>query len=172
MLYGDLEGKNKIYDLEGNFIPLKDECIFSTIEGFLEKVEKKLKTAWRILFFDGTGLFILSDRRLVFLREPIKYETSFNFSISRFATMSDWEYWTNRANKAIEAGAKEFVEVPYNEIDKVKIGKTFSRIFVKSDDHKYKVTVDAKIGEELSRINDEEDIQPLFCFEKIEDDNE
>lgn len=169
MLFGDLEGKNKIYDLEGNFIPLNDECIYSTIEGFLEKVEKKLKTTWRVLFFDGSGMFILSEKRLVFFREPIKYDASFKFSGNRFATMSDWEYWTNRANKAIEAGAKEFVEVPYNEIEKVKIGKTFSKIFIKSKDEKFKITVEANIGKEIARIHDEKGIQPLFCFEKIEE---
>lgn len=169
MLYGDLEGKGKIYDKNGKFIHKSKECIFSTLEGYCKKVEKKLQTAWRVLFFDGPGLFIFSDRRLVFLREPIKYETSLKFSGSRFATMSDWEYWTNRAKKAIEAGAKEFIEIPYNEIEKVKNGKLMSKIYVKSENVKYKVTVDGDIGRELARIITEEEIEPLFCF-KVEED--
>ena len=115
MLYGDLEGIGKIYDKNGKFIHKSKECIFSTLKGYCKKVEKKLQTAWRVLFFDGPGLFIFSDRRLVFIREPIKYDKPLNFSGSRFATMSDWEYWTLRANKAIVKGAMEFIEIPIEE---------------------------------------------------------
>ena len=130
MLIGDIEGLNKIYDADGTLIPKKDECVMSTFNAYCRKAEKKIRLKWRIIFYDGLGLYVFTDNRMVFLRNPIKYETSFKFSGSRFATLSDWEYWTNRSNKALEKSAKEFFEIPYDEIEKVNIGSSTCRIIV------------------------------------------
>ncbi|MCK5560004.1 MAG: hypothetical protein KAJ51_05400 [Thermoplasmata archaeon] len=173
MQYGDLEGQNNVYDSEGILIPLKDECVMATIDGYTKKVEKKIRLKWRIVFYDGGGVFILTDKRLVFIRDPIKYERPFKFSGGRFATLADWEYWTNRSNKAIEAGAKEFFEIGYEEITKVKNGKRFSKIIVKVEDTKFRFVVDANIGKMLVKLQEKDkSIQPLICFENYDDEAE
>ncbi len=109
MRYGDLEGQNKVYDAEGILIPLENECVMSTIDGYTKKVEKHSKLKWQVVFFDGGGVFVFTDKRWVFLRAPIKYERPYKFSGGRFATLADWEYWTNRSNKALEAGVDSIV---------------------------------------------------------------
>jgi hypothetical protein len=116
---------------------------------------------------------VFTDKRLVFLRDPLKYERPYKFSGGRFATLADWEYWTNRSNKAIQAGAKEFFEVPYNEIDKVKNGKNLSKIIVKADETKYRFIVDVNVGKTLTKLQEEDNsIQPLICFENYDDESE
>jgi hypothetical protein len=170
MLFGDLEGLNKVYDKEGILIPKKNECILATFDGYFEKLEQQMHKHWRIEFFDGPGIFILTDKRLVFMREPLKYDQKFKFSGGRFAELADWEYWTNRANKARQAGAKEFIELPYNEIENVKNGKKFSEILVKSGNENYRITVDVLVGVELERLQSEEGkLEPIICFEVIDD---
>jgi hypothetical protein len=170
MLFGDLEGLNKVYDSEGILIPQKNECVLATFNGYFEKLEQEIHKHWRIEFFDGAGIFILTDKRMVFMREPLKYDKKFKFSGSRFAELADWEYWTNRANKAREAGAKEFIELPYDEIQKIRTGKKFSEILVKSSKNNLRITVDALVGVELERLQTEEGkVEPVICFEKRED---
>jgi hypothetical protein len=173
MRFGDLEGMGTVYDKEGILIPHDDECVLTTMDGYFEKLEKRIRLKWRIEFFDGAGFFVLTDKRLVFLRDPLKYETEFKFSSKRFATMADWEYWVNRSNKASEACAKEFVEVPYSEIEKIKNGKRFSHILVNHQHERYRIVVDSKIGTELEKLQSSGGkVQPLICFEHIESDNE
>jgi len=172
MRFGDLEGMGTVYDREGIVIPQDNECVLSTMDGYLEKLEKRIRLKWRIEFFDGAGFFVLTDHRLIFLRDPLKYETEFKFSSKRFATMADWEYWVNRSNKACEAGAKEFVEVPYSEIEKIKNGKNISQILVNHDDDRYRIVVESKVGVELEKLQSSDGkIQPLICFEQIDTDN-
>ena len=167
MQYGDLEGQNKVYDSEGVLIPIEDECVMATMDGYTKKAEKKIRLKWQIVFYDGGGVFVLTDRRLVFLRDPIKYERPAKFSGGRFATLADWEYWTNRSNKAIEAGAKEFFEIDYEEIVKVKNGKKFSKIIIKEKDTKFRFIVDVNVGKNLAKIQEgDSSIQPLICFEE------
>ncbi len=172
MLYGDLAGIGKIYDSDGIVIPHENECVMASFKGYVRKVERRLRGKWRVEFYDGLGLFILTDKRLVYIRNPIKYDKPFKFSGGRFATLSDWEYWTNRANKAIDAGAKEFFELPLNEIEKVKNGKLNSSIFVNDKGNKYRITLDAHVGHELEKFQNEGDkSMPLICFEEIKDDD-
>jgi hypothetical protein len=168
MKYGDIEGQGSVYDSEGTLIPLKNECVMSTFSGFCQKVEQQVLLKWRIKFYDGPGLFVLTDKRLVFLRNPLIYNIPFKFSGSRFATLGDWEYWTNRSNKAVEQGAMEFFEIPYSEIEKVKTGRKFSRVFINSGDDKFRLTVESKVGAELEKLQDEDKkVQPIICFEEL-----
>ncbi|WP_455392486.1 hypothetical protein [[Eubacterium] cellulosolvens] len=173
MLYGDIEGQGKVYDDEGTLIPLKEECVMSTFNAYCRKGEKQIRLKWRIMFYDGLGTFVFTDKRLVFLRNPIKYDRSFKFSGDRFATLADWEYWTNRSNRALDAGAKEFFEISYSEIEKVKTGSDISRIFVKTEDERFRFTVEAKVGAELEKLQTQEGkLQPIICFEELKADDE
>jgi hypothetical protein len=168
MLFGDIEGQGKVYDDEGTLIPQKNECVMSTFNAYCRKGEKQIRLKWRIMFYDGPGTFVFTDKRLVFLRNPLKYDRDFKFSGSRFATLADWEYWTNRSNKALEVGAKEFFEIPYNEIEKVKTGQDQSWIIVKSGDEKFRFTLESKVGAELQKLqNEDSKIQPIICFEAL-----
>jgi hypothetical protein len=173
MQFGDLEGKDKVYDSEGILIPMKNECILSTMDGYTKKAEKKVRLKWQIVFYDGGGVFVFTDKRLVFLREPVKYEQPYKFSGGRFATLADWEYWTNRSNKAIDAGAKEFFEIQYDEIEKVKNGKKLSKIIVRTGEKKFRFIVDVNIGKTLAQLQEgDNNIQPLICFEGFPDEKE
>ena len=173
MLYGDIEGQGKVYDSEGTLIPHKDECVMATFNAYTRKGEQQIRLKWRIMFFDGPGTFVFTDKRLVFLRNPLKYDRDFKFSGDRFATLADWEYWTNRSNKALEVGAKEFFEIPYSEIEKVKTGSDQSIIFVKSGNDRFRFTVEANVGAELQKLQDEDNkIQPIICFEAICEEDE
>jgi hypothetical protein len=169
MLYGDLEGKGKIYDEEGIVIPVRNECVMASFNGYVRKVERNIRHKWRVEFFDGLGVFLLTDMRLVYIREPIKYDKPAKFSGGRFATLSDWEYWTNRSNKALKSGAKEFIEIPLTEIDKINTGKLNSRIFVKTENNDYRITVDSHVSEEIKKFQNAktegETKMPLICFE-------
>jgi hypothetical protein len=168
MQFGDIEGLNKIYDSEGIMIPQENECVLSTLNGYIKKVEQEIHKHWRIMFFDGPGLFVLTDKRLVFLREPQKYNQNAKFSGKRLAELADWEYWTNRSNKAREAGAKEFIELPYSEIETVRNGKKLSEITVRSKNKDFRIALDCVIGNELETLqNQKGKIEPLLCFEKL-----
>ncbi len=169
MNYGDIEGIDKIYDSEGILIPKNNECILTTLDGYLEKLEQHEHLHWRIKFFDGNGIFVLTDQRLVFLREPLKYETKFKFTADRFAELADWEYWTNRSNKALAAGAKEFIELPYSEILKVENGKDFSYIHITANGEKYRLLVACEVGVELEKLqNTDGKIEPIICFDVLD----
>ncbi len=171
MLYGDLEGLGKVYDSDGIVIPNKNECVMASFNGYVRKLEKSIRHKWRVEFFDGFGLFVLTDKRLVYIRNPINYDSKFKFSGGRFATLSDWEYWTNRSNKAMERGAKEFIEIPLNEIEKVRNGRSYSILQVNEKNDKYRVMVDAHVGEELEKFqNKEKKIMPLICFEELKEE--
>jgi hypothetical protein len=172
MFYGDIEGLGKIYDSDGIMIPDNNECVIASFNGYIRKVEKRFRYKWRVEFFDGLGLFILTDKRLVYIREPIKYDSKFKFSGGRFATLADWEYWTNRSNKSIKAGAKEFVNIPLNEIEKVENGREYSILRVDDKTDKYQVMVDSHVGEELEKFQDKgKNIMPLICFEELKEND-
>jgi hypothetical protein len=173
MRFGDLEGKKIVYDEEGILIPENNECVLSTMDGYTKKGEQKLGLKWRVIFYDGGGVFIFTDKRLVFLRDPVKYERPYKFSGGRFATLADWEYWTNRSNKVIEAGGKEFFEISYEEIEKIKNGKELSKIIVRTGETKFRFIVDANVGKTISQLQDgESKFQPLICFEKLPENEE
>jgi hypothetical protein len=168
MFYGDLEGMGKVYDSDGIVIPDKNECVMASFNGYVKKLEKSIRHKWRVEFFDGLGLFLITDRRLVYIRDPIKYDTKFKFSGGRFATLADWEYWTNRSNKSIESGAKEFIEIPLEQIEKIKTGRTHDIILISDDQNKFRVTVDTHVGKELRKFqNQDEKRMPLICFEEL-----
>lgn len=170
MLYGDLEGLEKVYDADGIVIPHKSECVMASFNGYVKKLEKSIRHKWRVEFFDGLGLFLLTDKRLVYIRDPIKYDSKFKFSGGRFATLADWEYWTNRSNKSIDAGAKEFFEIPLDQIEKIKTGRTHDIIYVNDEQDKYRVTVDTHVGKELLKYQTEGNkMMPLICFEELKD---
>jgi hypothetical protein len=171
MQYGDLEGLGTVYDSDGIVIPDKKECVMASFNGYVRKLERSIRHKWRVEFFDGLGLFVLTDKRVVYIRNPIKYESKFKFSGGRFATLSDWEYWTNRSNKAKEMGAKEFIEIPLNEIETVKNGKSYSILQVNDKNDKYRLMVDAHVGLELEKFQDKEkNIMPLICFEELKEE--
>jgi hypothetical protein len=143
------------------------------MDGYTKKAEKKVRLKWQIVFYDGGGVFIFTDIRLVFLRDPVKYERPYKFSGGRFATLADWEYWTNRSNKTIEAGGKEFFEIPYEEIYKVKNGNKLSKIIVKTEDTKFRFIVDANVGKTMAKLQKVgSEFQPLICFDKLPEEEE
>jgi hypothetical protein len=116
---------------------------------------------------------VFTDKRLVFLRDPVKYERPYKFSGGRFATLADWEYWTNKSNKVVDAGAKEFFEIPYTEVDKIKSGKELSRIIVNDGKNKFRFVVDTNVGKILAQLQKgDSKIQPLICFEELPDNEE
>ncbi|MEE9150556.1 MAG: hypothetical protein V3U20_01825, partial [Thermoplasmata archaeon] len=70
MKIGDVGGKGEIYNEEGEPILMKDESIRERFRGScINWATRKRGKIHGIMNFEGEGEFILTDKRLLFLRE-------------------------------------------------------------------------------------------------------
>ncbi len=152
MRLGDIDGKGVIYDDSGQMLIHDGECLTKTQDGLCVGVYKKHKAGWKVIFMDGPGCFAITNLRTVFIREPKSYPGGDDKVAKRLYSMSDGQYWPDKADKAKEAGAMEFFEVLHDEVKKIKHGSKDSSIFVEIEGEKHKIVVDndiAKILEDL-----------------------
>ncbi|MDY6964670.1 MAG: hypothetical protein SVM80_01695 [Halobacteriota archaeon] len=152
MKFGDVEGKEEMYDDSGNMLLQEGECISEVVNETCDGIFEKHSLGWRIVFMDGPGCYFITDTRTVFLREPLSYQGGEDELAKRLYSFTDGQYWPDRADKAKSAGAKEFFEIMHDEIEKFKHGKQDSSIFVDSEDGKYKVVVGRNVGDALEKI--------------------
>ncbi len=152
MRLGDVDGKGVIYDASGQMLFHDGECAAETLDGMCIGIYKKHKAGWKVIFMDGAGCFVITNLRTVFLREPKSYPGGDDKVAKRMYSMSDGQYWPDKAEKAKEAGAKEFFEIMHDEVEKIKHAKKESTIFVEVEGLKHKITVDKEIGEALEKI--------------------
>jgi hypothetical protein len=101
---------------------------------------------------DGPGCFVITNLRSVFIRDPKSYPGSDDKVAKRLYSLSDGQYWPDKADKAKEAGAREYFMVYHDEVEKIKHGKKDSTIFVEWEGLKHKVTVDKSMGEALEKV--------------------
>ena len=152
MRLGDIDGKGVIYDNSGSMLFHDGECMTKTMDGMCIGIYKRYKAGWKVIFMDGPGCFVITNLRMVFLREPKTYPGGDDKVAKRLYSMSDGQYWPDKADRAKAAGAKEFFEIMHDEVKKIKHHKKEASIFVEMEDEKHKVIVDYNIGQALEKI--------------------
>lgn len=152
MRLGDIDGKGKIYDNSGNMLFHDGECMTKKMDGMCTGIYKKHKAGWKVIFMDGPGCFVMTNLRMVFLREPKTYPGGEDKVAKRLYSLSDGQYWPDKADRAREKGAKEYFEILHDEVKKIKHSKKESSIFVESEEGKHKIILDNNIGETLENI--------------------
>lgn len=160
MNIGDVEGKGKIYNDEGEPILLKDENIKERFRGLcINWATRKRGKIHGIMNFEGEGEFIITDKRLIFLRRPREFPPGY-WAVGRqsgglvgdeLVGGGDWQYALARSNRAKELGGLEFLEIELDEIERINIGKENAQIHIKNKD-KFQLIVDKNTGERLSHI--------------------
>lgn len=152
IFFGDVEGKNELYDDLGNMLLREGECLYETMNGMCDGIYERHKLGWKVIFMDGPGCYFITDSRTVFLREPKTYPGAGDSIAKRFYSFSDGQYWPDRADKAKSEGAKEFFEINHEEIQKFNHGRINSSIFVESEGEKYKIVIEKEVGEALEKV--------------------
>jgi len=160
MKIGDVEGKGKIYNEEGEPILLGDENIRGRFRGTcINWATRKRGKIHGIMNFEGEGEFIVTDKRLVFLRRPREFPPGY-WAVGRqsgglvgdeLVGGGDWQYALARSNRAKEMGGLEFLEIGLGEIERINIGKENAQIYIQNDD-KFQLIVDKNTGEKLSHF--------------------
>lgn len=164
MKIGDVEGMGAIYNEEGEPILLKNESIQGRFIGScLNWATRKRGKIHGIMNFEGEGEFIVTDKRLLFLRSPRDFPPGY-WAVGRqsgglvgdeLPGGGDWQYALARSNRAKEMGGFEFLEIDLDEIKRINIGKENARIYIQNDD-KFKLIVDKNTGEKLAEFFGEE----------------
>jgi hypothetical protein len=149
---GDIDGKGTVYDESGQMLFHHGECASQTITGMAYGVYKKYKAGWKVVFMDGPGCFVITNLRSVFIRDPKSYAGSDDKVAKRLYSMSDGQYWPDKADKAKEAGAREYFEIYHDEVEKIKHGRKDSTIYIEWEGLKHKITVDKTMGEALEKV--------------------
>ena len=160
MKIGDLEGKGKIYSDDGTLILHKGETIKKRFKGTcLNWATRKRSKIHGIKNFEGEGEFIVTDKRVLFLRQPREFPPGY-WAVGRqsgglvgdeLVGGGDWQYALARSNRAKEQGGMEYLETTLDEIVRINVGKNNSRIYIKNSDE-FTLIVDKKTGEELANI--------------------
>ncbi len=160
MRIGDVEGKGEIYDQEGVPILLKYEKVKKRFRGMLLNwATRKKGKIHGILNFEGEGEFILTDQRLLFLREPREFPPGYWATGRQSGGLvgdelrggGDWQYALARSNRAKDLGGLEFVEVWLDEIKRINITSDKAQIYIENDD-KFRLIVDNETGEKLAGL--------------------
>lgn len=152
MKFGDIEGKGTVYDSSGQMLFHDGECMTKTLDGMCNGIYKRHKAGWKVVFMYGEGCFVITNLRTVFLREPKTYAGGDDKVAKRLYSMSDGQYWPDKAERAQAASAKEFFEIMHDEVKKIKHDKKESSIFIEAEGTKHKILVEKKIGEALNEI--------------------
>lgn len=160
MNIGDVEGKGKIYNDEGEPILLRGETVKERFRGFcINWATRKRGKIHGIMNFEGEGEFIITDKRLMFLRRPREFPPGY-WAVGRqsgglvgdeLVGGGDWQYALARSNRAKEMGGLEFLEIELDEIERINIGKENAQIHIQNED-KFQLIVDKNTGERLSHI--------------------
>lgn len=158
MNIGDLDGQGKIYDLDGNPILEPEEKIEAQFIGTcLNWATRKKGKIHGIKNFEGAGDFIITNKRLLFLRRPREFPPGYWAAGRQSGGLigdelvggGDWQYALARSNRTKEQGGLEFIEIALDEIKRINISKNNAHIFIENKD-KFKLIVDKHTGEKLA----------------------
>jgi hypothetical protein len=154
MHFGDLQGKNKVYDADGEPILKKDETLDKYMKAYCGRGWRRYKLGWRTIIFEGEGSFYFTNERLIFIRSLDFQPQVHTFNVKK--EMGDFggsAYRAHRANRAFQQGGYDFLEIPLNEIQKVEIEEKKNRavVFVKDNKDRFKLYFDIDVGKVLSK---------------------
>jgi hypothetical protein len=155
MRFGDLQGKNKIYDIDGEPILQDGEKIKKTKVAYCGRGWRRYKLGWRTILFEGEGIFYFTNQRIIFIRSLGYQPRVHTFNVKK--EMGDFggnAYRAHRANRAVQQGGYDFLEIPLNEIQNVEIEDKKGRavVFVKDEKNKFKLYFEMDIGKELKNF--------------------
>jgi hypothetical protein len=160
MKIGDLDGQDKIYSKSGEPILHNEETIKERFIGMcINWATRKKGKLHGIMNFEGEGEFIITDKRLLFLRKPREYPAGY-WAVGRqkgglvgdeLVGGGDWQYALARSNRTKEMGGLEFLEIGLEEIKRINITSESAFIFIENAD-KFKLIVDKNTGEKLADI--------------------
>ena len=153
MRYGDIKGKGKIYSASGEPIILPGERISERVEGGLHRGWVRYKLGWRTILFKGYGSYIFTNKRIIYLERPKFVEKIHTFNIDHeLGDFGGWDYHAHRMRRATAMGAFIFLELPIDEITKVKLKKNHTLVFVDDKKHKYKLVIDNEIAPKFEKV--------------------
>ncbi len=155
MKFGDLQGKNKVYDSDGEPILNKGEKLDRSMTAYCGRGWRRYKLGWRTIIFEGEGTFYFTNERLIFIRSLEFKSQVHTFNVKK--EMGDFggsAYRAHRANRAVQQGGYDFLEIPLNEVQKVKLEDNKGRavVFVKDEKDKFKLYFDIGVGEKIQEI--------------------
>lgn len=160
MKIGDIEGKGKIYTDDGEPVLQENETIRERFTGLcINWATRKKGKIHGIMNFEGEGEFIVTDKRLLFLRKPRNFPPGY-WAVGRQAGGlvgdelvggGDWQYLLARSNMTKEMGGLEFLEIQLNEIKRINISQDNAQIFVENHD-KFRLIIDSNTGEILAGL--------------------
>jgi len=152
MLYGDIQGKGRVYTNSGNIILKPGEKILKSTSGVLHRGWIKYKLGWRTILFKGFGCFNFTNQRIIYLEVPAYIEKIHTFSLDHeLGDFGGWDYHAHSMRRAAALGAFMFFELPYSEVIKFKHGKKLSTVLTDDKKHKYKLVIEHRIAKELER---------------------
>jgi len=143
MRIGHLDGKNSVYDVEGQLILDSDEVLLSRHIG----VDLNVTKSWRTWFMNsvieteaGSFSCFMTDKRLVFIRRPDQWKASAYLMTPYGAPGGIADSY--RAKEIAEAGGYEYYEVGLEDIKHYKTYPNCVDILVLSSDGvKHRATV-------------------------------
>ena len=160
MNIGDMDGKGTIYDDNGNPILKEGEEERDSFRGMcINWATRKKGKLHGIMNFEGEGDFIVTNKRLIFLREPREFPPGY-WAVGRqkgglvgdeFVGGGDWQYALARSNRTRKMGGLEFIEVPLEEISRINIGAESTNLHIRNGD-RFKLVVDSTTGERLASL--------------------
>jgi hypothetical protein len=158
MKIGDLDGQNKIYDENHDPILSEGETIKDRFFGIcINWATRKKGKLHGIMNFEGQGEFFVTERRVLFLRNPREFPAGYwaagrqkgGLVGDELVGGGDWQYALARSNRTKEKGGLEFLEIEIEEIKRINISNNNAQIFIENDE-KFKLIVDTNTGEKLA----------------------
>jgi len=169
MRIGDVDGKGRIYDKEGILIPEEGETVYSVFPS----IKINLSGNWSFISFGnsifdgdwGNGTVFITDRRIVFIRRPdvnlIKSHRVYGGDAELFFLdddSSDYRAAIAHAKKVNLFQAFDFLEIRYEDIERIKRGPTHWRFCIKWRGKHASFTTKSRIAEKILPMMKEQDI--------------
>ena len=159
MIVGDIAGKGTIYDNSGKAIVEPDEDLLDFFKGrtrswiaeYQEKIKEVNLTGAQKLYFNGE--FTITNKRILFLAEP-RHFTDESISMGFLGgSTEDFQHVVNRSNITKENNGRFYLQIGWEEIEKIRIGPVNSYIYLKLDgDRSFKFVFDKETGRRLKNI--------------------
>ena len=153
MKLGHVDGKNRIYDPDGNLILQPSEKLLGKYENVFLDISK----AWRVWFVDsifpgeaGRVVCYLTNRRIVFIRRPDVHKAGAYLMTPYGATQAIADRY--KARMILKAGGFEYCEISADNFRFYKKFRTGLNLLLNDDGQKYGafiMTKDKSVSPEL-----------------------
>lgn len=161
MIVGDITGKGTIYDDSGKAIVHPDEALLDFFKAksrswaaeYQEKIREVNLSGAHKIHFDGE--FTVTNKRILFLAEPRSFDEELSSMGILGGSADDFQHVMNRSNITKEEEGRLYLQIGWQEIDKIKIGPVNSHVYLKlNDEQSFKFVFDKESGRRLKYIVD------------------